>query len=280
MKRLSRVPVPLLLVALVTLVAPSAKAAVRPTSSIVTQDAFLPAVHLVGATGVFRTDVSIFNPQQTNVAVDLYFTPADTDGSSLPGLSISGGLNARETVTLVDILGDPGFFNRTNAYGILEVRSTGGAVIVTSNTYNIAGAVPGTYGQFSPGQPIEDSLGFDDSDAGDLYLPGLPFDADHRVNAVVINPSGVTLEAGVQLVDAVGNVLGKKTYTVPPYSMHQLNDILGAEFAQFGPTPGAAPYRLNAFVNLGNGAKILAYATVTDKRTGDPYLITGLAQIR
>ena len=46
------------------------------------------------------------------------------------------------------------------------------------------------------------------------------------------------------------------------------------------PPGNGSPYRLNVFVNLGNGAKVLAYATVTDTRTGDPYLIPGLTQFR
>jgi hypothetical protein len=265
---------------LVIAFAPGAHAATRSLSSIVTADAFLPAVNIVGATGVYRTDITIFNPQQNNVAVKLFFTPADTDGTGLGGLNIVNGLDARESVTLVDVVG--AYFNLPGSYGILNVQGLsaagGSELIVTSNTYNVAGAVAGTYGQFSPGQPIEDALGFDDSDAGDLYLPGLPYDADHRVNAVVINPTGVSpLEVGVQLVDAFGNIIGKNVYDVPPYSMHQINDIYSAF-----PTPqpeNAPPYRLNVFVNLANGAKVLCYATVTDKRTGDPYLITGLAQI-
>jgi hypothetical protein len=273
MKRISRPWLPLLLVSAFAL---DARAATSPKSSIVTADAFLAAVHIVGATGVFRTDVTIFNPQQANVSVDLYYTPADTDGTSLGGIRIAGGLNARESVTFVDIVGDPAYFGLSGSYGVLNVRG-GGELIVTSNTYNVAGAVPGTYGQFSPGQPIEDALGFDDSDNGDLYLPGLPNDANHRVNAVVINPTSTSLEAGVQLVDATGTIIGKNTYTVPPFSLHQINDV----YSVFPAPPAGAgpPYRLNVYVNLSNGAKVLCYATVTDKRTGDPYLITGLAQI-
>jgi hypothetical protein len=253
-----------------------AQAQIKPADAIDTQDAYLPAVHIVGVTGVFRTNVTIFNPSQSTVAVDLYFTPADTDGRGLTGLTILGGVFARETLTLADVVGDPSYFDRQSAYGVLNVRSTA-PVIVTSNTYNVAGAVPGTYGQFSPGQPIESALGFDDSIYGDLYAPGLPNDADHRTNAVVINPSGVELTAGVQLVDASGQLYGKRTYTVPPYSMHQLNDVFGDAFAATQPPAGGAIYRLVSFVDVGNGAKILAYATVTDKRTGDPYLIPGLS---
>ncbi len=46
--------------------------------SIVSTDSFLPAVHINGATGVFRTDVWIFNPGPSlKTVVDLYFTQAD-----------------------------------------------------------------------------------------------------------------------------------------------------------------------------------------------------------
>ena len=69
-----------------------------------------------------------------------------------------------------------------------------------------------------------------------------------------MNPSELTLEAGVQLVDAMGNHLrGTRIYTVKPYSLTQLNDVFGSEFASFRP-PAGGPYRLNMFVNLDNGA--------------------------
>ena len=279
-----------LVVALAALAAatPALAAAKRSLASIVTDDAFLPAVHIVGATGTFRTDVTIFNPQEHTLVVDLYFTPADTNGSNLPGLTITGGIFARETITLTDVVGSADYFNRASAYGVLNVRTSlpqGGTpgsatgVIVTSNTYNVAGAQAGTYGQFSPAQPFEDALGFDESFAGELYTPGLPNDANHRVNAVVINPTGVSMQAGVQLVDASGQVYGSiKTYEVPPYSMHQINDV----FAEFGASnPPVGVYRLSYFVNRNDtGAKILSYATVTDRRTGDPYLIPGLTMFR
>ena len=84
------------------------------------------------------------------------------------------------------------------------------------------------------------------------------------------------LEAGVQLVDWAGIVYGTRIVTVKPFSMHQLNDVFGAEFASFQP-PAGGPWRLNMFVNLDNGARNLGYATVTDTRTGDPYLIPAQA---
>ena len=264
--------------ALALLAARPVSAEIRAQDSIATTDAFLPAVHVIGATGVFRTDVNIFNPQQTPTSVTLYFTREGTDGTNVQGLKITPDLFARETVTLTDIV--KSYLGLDNAFGVLEVRASA-EVIVTSNTYNVAGAVPGTYGQFSPGQPGRAALGFDDSDFGDLYVAGVPNDSDHRTNAVIINPSNEPLEAGVQLVDAAGQIYGTRIYggndAVKPYSMKQLNDVFGAVFADFHPPAGGAVYRLNFFVNLGNGAKVLSYVTVTDKRTGDPYLIPGQA---
>ena len=245
-----------------------------PADTISSADSFLPVVHLNGATGVFRTDVTIFNPDPSLAAVvDLYYTEADRDGTTSPPYRIPGNLGPRASLTLQDIvLSTLGF---GSSWGLLEVRSSPATPVhVTSNTYNVAGAVPGTYGQFSPGQPLRNSVEFDNSILGDLYLTGIPNDASHRTNAVVMNPTGVALEAGVQLVDWDGNLYKTVLVNVPPYSLHQLNDVFHDAFASALP-PEGGPWRLTVYVNLSNGARALCYATVTDLRTGDPYLLTG-----
>lgn len=240
--------------------------------SIVSDDAFLPAVHITGATGRYRTDVTVFNPDGSAVAdVQFYYTPSDTDGSGLNGLRLQGGLGPRESITLLDIVSTQ--FGYSSSAGSLEIRGSN-ALIVTSNTYNADGPNGGTYGQFSPGQPYRNALAFDNSFFGDLYVTGLPHDGNHRTNAVAMNPTKFPLEAGVQLIDGVGNVVGTKIVTIPPFSMTQLNDIFRTTFAG---APAGQPYRLNFFVNLSNSARILCYATVTDLRTGDPYLLVGQA---
>ena len=268
MSRIVSTPVAVFLAVVALCAAPAA------ADSIATTVAYLPAVHITGAVGVYRTDVWIFNPEpELANEVTLYFTPADVDGTNLEGIRITPDLAPRESVTLEDIVKN--YFNGVETYGTLEVRGTY-PLLVTSNTYNIAGEKPGTYGQFSPGQPLRNALGFDDSVFGDLYVTGLTNDPDLRTNAVVMNPTEVELEAGVSLVDASGMIYGTRTYKVPPFSLHQLNDVFGAEFASFQP-PAGGPWRLNMFVNLGNGARILGYATVMDKRTGDPFLIPAAA---
>lgn len=245
-------------------------AAPAPADTIATTSAFLPAVNIDGATGTFLTDVWIFNPEPTlENDVTLYFTPAGVDGSQLEGFRIDPPLAPRESVALKDILKN--YFGKTKTFGLLEVRGSY-PIMVTSNTYNVAGAIPGTYGQYSPGQPKRNALAFEDSIYGNLYINGLTNDPALRTNAVVMNPSGRRLEAGVQLVDAMGTVYGTRIYEVEPYSLHQINDVFGSEFRSFNP-PAGGPWRLNLFVNLDNEALILGYATVTDKRTGDPYLI-------
>lgn len=248
-------------------------AAPAPADTIATTSAFLPAVNIDGATGTFITDVWIFNPEPNlENDVRLYFTPAGVDGSNLPGFRIDPPLAPRESIALKDILKN--YFGKTKTFGLLEIQGEY-PIMVTSNTYNVAGATPGTYGQYSPGQPKRNALGFEDSIYGNLYINGLTNDPVLRTNAVVMNPSDQWLEAGVQLLDAFGASHrdgGTRIYSVPPYSLIQLNDVFGSEFASILP-PGPGPYRLNIFVNLDNGALILGYATVTDKRTGDPYLI-------
>lgn len=264
----------------VALAAAALLAAPVAGDSIASDRSFLPAVHITGATGRFRTDVTIFNPSTSQAAVvRLYFTEAERDGLDSPGFEFD--LDARGSVNVADILCHDDFWDLcSGAYGLLEVEGSSRSgqsmnLIVTSNTYNAAGAQAGTYGQFSPGQPRRKSLGFDDSTYGDLYTTGLPADPTYRVNAVVMNPSDKELEAGVQLVDAESYRYGTRIVRVPPYSMKQLNDVFGEAFSTFGPfDPRYGPYRLTFFVNLNNGARVLGYATVTDQRTGDPYLVT------
>lgn len=242
--------------------------------SIASTVSYLPVADIEGATGSWRTDVWIFSPETSlENPVELYFTAAGDDGTTkYVEIQLDPPLAPRESVSLADILFE--YFEKTGTYGVLEVKATY-PVMVTSNTYNIA-RPPGTFGQHSPGQPYRNALGFDDSVFGDLYVTGLTNDANLQTNAVVMNPSDVTLEAGVQLVDAMGIIYGTRVYTVQPFSLTQFNDVFGSEFASFQPPPGG-PYRLNMFVNLDNGARILGYATVTDKRTGDPYLIPAQA---
>ncbi|MEO6326465.1 MAG: hypothetical protein ABIT01_15320, partial [Thermoanaerobaculia bacterium] len=216
----------------------------------------------------FQTDLEVFNPDPSRKAtLKVYYTPADRTEALL--YTLDPPLAARESVTLPDILKN--YFGVSSGYGVLEIE-TSLPIITTSNTYNVSGATPGTYGQYSPGQPSRNALGFNDSVAGDLYATGIPNDANHRTNAAVINTTSSLLEAGVQLVTPLGQVLGTRIVNVPAYSLHQLNDIFGLEFASFSPQTGG-PYRLNFFVNKSNNARILAYVTVTDRRTGDPYLI-------
>ncbi len=261
---------------LVAILAVAAAATATPAAadSIATTNAYLPAVHITGATGLWRTDVWVFNPEtELDNEVVLYFTPAGVDGTTSGGLRITPDLAPRESIALDDIVRT--IFGRTEVFGLLEVRGKY-PLLVTSNTYNVGGSRAGTYGQYSPGQPYRNALGFDDSVYGDLYVTGLTNDPNLRTNVAVMNPTDVELEAGVQLVDAVGVPYGTRIVIVPPFSVRQLDDVFGEAFASFQPTPGG-PYRLNLFVNLGNGARILGYATVTDKRTGDPYLIPAQA---
>ena len=64
-------------------------------------------------------------------------------------------------------------------------------------------------------------------------------------------------------MDWDGNLFKTVLVTVPPFSLHQLNDIFHVDFASASP-PEGGPWRLTVFVNLSNGARTLCYATVTD----------------
>jgi hypothetical protein len=297
---------PALALALSALAAASAAA----TDSIATTSAWLPAEHVASAIGDSRTDVEIFNPDPERAAeVTLFFTPAGVDGTSLPGLRITPDLRPRESVTLTDVVVNT--LGHAEGFGVLEVRSgVSTPILVTSITYNEirwADATPiramsptdnevrsgesapslvksmpysvgrrfGIHGRFSPGQPYRKAVGFDDSVFGDLYLIGLRSDSNYQTDLALINPTGVDLEAGVQLVAAGGgDPYVSRAYTVPPYSIRPVSDLFEKEFVASG-APRGGPYRLNVFVNVANGARVLCYASVVDRRTGDSYQIPG-----
>ncbi|MBK9967740.1 MAG: hypothetical protein IPP07_23835 [Holophagales bacterium] len=85
--------------------------------SIASTVSYLPVVDIEGATGTWRTDVWIFNPETSlENEVDLYFTPAGVDGTNLEGIRITPALAPRESVTLADILFE--YFGKTKTYGL------------------------------------------------------------------------------------------------------------------------------------------------------------------
>jgi hypothetical protein len=247
--------------------------------SIAASRSYVPLVHTRGDTGEWRTDLSFFNPEpERTVTVDVLYAPEDTDGTNASGSRFT--LPPRTSYTFKDVLCNAEIkFNYCAGFGVADIHAFDPAgevsILVTSNTYNIAGG-RGTYGQFVPALAARKALGYSESVFGDLYCPGLPFGSNIRVNAAVINPTEFTLSAMVWLTDRTGAKLPLEfPVSVKPYSMNQVNDIYGAIFASAGPfDPDKAPYRLTFFVKQNNGARILAYATVTDTDTGDPYLIT------
>ena len=62
-------------------------------------------MHIVGASGVFRTDVTIFNPDPSLAAVvDVLYGEADRDGTERPVFHVPGNLGPRASITLPDIV--------------------------------------------------------------------------------------------------------------------------------------------------------------------------------
>src|SRR5664279_4543554 len=101
--------------------------------TISSTDSFLPAVHVNGASGVYRTDVTIFNPDPLLAAVvDISYGEADRDGSTLPAYRLPGNLGPLASVTFADIVFST--FGFDASYGLLEVKSSlETPVHVTSN---------------------------------------------------------------------------------------------------------------------------------------------------
>jgi len=215
------------------------------------------AAHLAGQNGThWVSDVDLFNPSDTDVAVQAAWLPSGHDNSNVgtTGLLVPAG----RSLALADVV--QGTFGARGA-GAIRLES-GGPLLIASRTYNDAPA--GTFGQFIAGRPAADSIGA----GGQAILAGLVRNTQYRTNIGIANVSGSTAAVAIDLHGPDGAVLATRDLTLPPWGWEQVTDIFGAE----GITDIDAAF---ATVRNGSGdAAVQAYASVVDNRTGDPTYIT------
>lgn len=228
-------------------------------------DLFLPSVgHGRGACpgGVcsqWRTDVWIFNPPSNPPAtVTVSFLQRDTANPTPPTATVEVAPGqVREIADAVLEL-----FGKDDAYGALRFVADV-AVIVTGRIYDAN--VPtskgtGTAGQLFVGLPASLAIGAGQS----TDLVGLAQESGGvwRSNFGFVETTGAAATVRVQRLDAAGNELAAKSYTVQGREAKQfnVNDVAG---------PGSANQRLRLTVTAGSG-RILAFGSRIDNVTGDP----------
>jgi len=216
------------------------------------------ASHAPGASNTnWRTDLRIVNSGSTAADVRVDLLPQGTDNAARPA-NVTVSVPAAGQLSLVDVLAAKFGFTGNAA---LLISSSNPSLIVTSRTYNQA-ANGSTYGQFIPGVPTSEAIS--GTKRGDLIY--LMKNADYRTN---VGFAGTTATAGkvtVSMFDASGTAIGTGTFDVQPYGQSQVNDIFGATGA---PASGVARAELSSTV------PVVAYASVIDNRTGDPFAMIG-----
>lgn len=235
-----------------------------PTAAQLAADWMIPAAaHERGLRGTYwRTDLSIYNPHDFELAVVVQLLPSDSANLEVPTISFS--VYPWETVNLWDVLGPEGFdFDGTGA--LLAYADPSLACdpiedchfLATSRTYTPAqdgGA--GEYGLTVPGAAA--TRGTDWSSFA--YAAGVLNDgASFRCNAGVASwtPDWTRLRLDIQ--DAEGTIVSTEVYDVPPFG-HVQRRLLATGFG------GSLVFYLESGPN---DALVFPYATVIDQDTGD-----------
>lgn len=226
------------------------------------EDLYIPAAaHAAGVGDTqWRTDLGVKarGAEGATFALDLLPEGLDNSAPASASFSVAAGACLR----LQDVLSSAFAFTGTAA---LRLRTTGGAVLVGSRTYN--DDPDGTYGQYVPAV-----------EAGAAFTAGVDYaliqlsrsaspDAGYRTNLGVVNLTAAPITVEVDLFTASGELLGSLLLPLLPYSLDQVTDI----FARV--TPGDVEDGFALVRSRSTGARFLAYASVVDNRSGDAVFI-------
>ena len=226
-----------------------APATTRP-SSFAPRKHIAAVAHAPGALGTsWRTDVRVFNSGNREANVTAIFTRAGEEGwnhfAAVKLVIAPSQVLALDDVVAATLL--------TNGVGQLEFVGDTDRLIITSRTYTTAAG--GTYGQFIPAVATTDAATL-------ANVAHLVVTSDFRTNLGFAEVNGSDGVVRVTLFDATtGAVVSQRDYPVVPFAQMQF------------PAAGAALMTAELKVISGD-ARIVAYGSVVDNRSGDPIYVT------
>ena len=220
-----------------------------------TVGSMLVASHAEGADdSTWRTDVAVLNPWSQSVNIDLAFP--SHNGRTTRSATLAPG-RLREWVDVVGGL----FGIRDNVSGALTVEAPQ-ALVVTSRTYNDAGG--GTFGQFFPAVSFSQAVTFGRTG----FLNQIRKNHDFRTNVGFLNLGDAVAQVRVTLYSPDGSPIGNAvTRTVDAGGWLQIDDVFGKADA------GNRDLARASVQVLTPGGTVWAYASVIDRRTGDPVTV-------
>jgi len=224
---------------------------------------FFPAAASAAGAGdsFFVTDARIYNPDpETTITVHLAFLERNMNNTGAAEVAIE--VPPRASLALDDIV--QSVFGIEGAGGI-RLRSDG-LFFASSRTYNL-GADAGTFGQFIPGSAPEDAL----TSGIFLSISNDPSAGGSRSNIGFANPVAQPISVTVEIYDGgTGDLLGSMSKNLQPLAVFQINDV----FAWVGVSGEISS---NATVEFRSDSPVLAYASILDNTTNDPFYALAFA---
>ncbi len=209
--------------------------------------------HTPGANGTnWQTDVRLFNGGSRQASVTAIFTRAGEEGWG-HFAAVKLAVAPQQIMALDDVVAT---LMETSGVGQIEFLGDTDALIITSRTFTkVTTGGPGTYGQFIPAVATTDATTLAD-------VPHILSTADFRTNLGFAEVNGSDGTARVTLFDATsGSVVSQHDYPIVPFTQMQF------------PATGAALMTAELQVISGD-ARIVAYGSVIDNRSGDPIYVS------
>ncbi|MEA2326430.1 MAG: hypothetical protein QOE68_1389 [Thermoanaerobaculia bacterium] len=225
-------------------------ASIRP-SSFAPRKLIAAVAHTPGALGtVWQSDVRLFNRSTATANVTAIFTHAGEEGwNHFAAVKLS--IAPKQVVALDDVVAAT---MRTSGLGQLEFLGDTDALIISSRTYTRANG--GTYGQFIPAVSTTESSAI-------VYLPRIQATLNFRTNIGFAETAGGSGTVRVTLYDS-GRLISQQDFPVLPFGLMQFA-------AASGPL-------ITAELRVISGdARIVAYSSVIDNRSGDPIYVPAAA---
>ena len=227
---------------------------------------------------LWQTDFTLFNPDPTRPATySLAFLKGGSpvDPADLVWRTIN--LGAQQSISSPNVLAS--FGQPLGSSGALLVRGDVVPVppVLTARTFNIGDPTKGTFGLSVP--PTQPSSGLTPQAApAQQFLIGLRDDDTAYTNIGLMNVTTDWSHARLTFLDRSGaTTFGEVNVDVPPYGVAQLTRPLSAQ----PPNGVGFPDPLDTFsvrVAVLSGGSVFPYATVIDRRSTDPIVVTASDQ--
>ena len=208
----------------------------------------------------WTTDLELHNPgeQPASVKVELLRRDQANPDPDEATVNLGAGESRRLANPLQELFASSGA-------AALRLTPSGGELAASSRTYNTAAT--GTFGQFIPGVPLGEAIATGEQ----ARLVQLSRSADRgkgfRSNVGLVNLGDEGITVVIDLYRSDGTNLGQTSVALRAWEHRQLTDV-------FGIVTGGDVEGGYAVLQSGTpGARLVAYASVVDNRSGDPIYI-------